>query len=253
MTECEEKMLMEFFVDFYKDFPKGMIVKTTPPAADYLLTTLSGEKIGIELTEVFHNVEAKRISSETYKFTGLVLEKLKKHLPFSFSIDIDLDKKKGVPKPTLKETVSETVNFCVNEFADLMDYEHRVLTNIEINLDRVDASFKDVILSRGYRNLPKGVEKVAMSRYDSVSESWNSQGEGGPVPHFTDEYLRAILTKKEEKLKKYKPCNQFWLVIKEGNYYSGTFHNIQISTPADSSYHKIFICRVSNHDIIELK
>lgn len=253
MTEYEEKMLMDFFMELYKDFPKGTVVKMSPPAADYLLSTLSGEKIRIELTEAFHNREAKRISSDTYKFTSLVLEKLEKKLPFSFSIDIDIDIEKGIPKSLSKDIVSDTVDFCLKEFADLINYEYRVLTNINIDLGKMDDSTRNMILSKGYRSLPRGVEKIAMSRHDNVSESWNSQGEGGTVPHFTDEYLKAILTKKEEKLKKYEPCNQFWLVIKEGNYYSGTFHDIQISTAVDSSYHKIFICRVSNYEIIELK
>jgi hypothetical protein len=253
MTKNEEGVLMHLFMESYNDFPQGTVLKMNPPAADYLLSTSSGEKIGIELTEAFHNKEAKRISSDTYKFTRLVLEKLEKKLSFSFSIDIDINIEKGIPKSISKNIVNNTATFCINEFADLIDYEYRALTNINKDLEKMDDSARNMILSRGYRNLPKGVERIAISRHDSVSESWNSQGEGGPVPHFTDEYLRDILTKKEEKLKKYEPCNQFWLVIKEGNYYSGTFHDIQTSTPVDSSFHNIFICRLSSHEIVELK
>jgi hypothetical protein len=255
MTLDEEKMLIESFMELYKAFPKGTIVKMNPPpaAADYLLTTQSGEKIGIELREVFHKGEAKRISSTTYKFTNLVLEKLKSQLPFSFSIDIDLDIQEGIPKPMMNDIVNNTIDFCKKEFADLMDYEFREVINIDFDLSEIDKNIKGMILSSGYRNLPRGIEKIAIFRYDNVSESWNSQGEGGPVPHFTDEYLTDILKKKEEKLRKYKPCNQFWLVIKEGNYYSGGFHDIEISIPVSSSYHKIFICRISKQEVIELK
>ena len=256
MNSFQEERLINSFKPSYSNFPEGTLVKVTPPptAADYLLTTLSGKKIGIELTEAFHGEEVQRLSSSTYEFTNMVLAKLKALMPFTFSIDIDLDASKGIPKAKRNEIAEYVATFCFKEFAYLENYQHAEVTNLDIDLNKVDNSrIKSLLLSKGYRNLPEGIKRIIMSRVDSISESWNSRGEGGVIPHFTNECLNGILKKKEERLLKYEPCNQFWLIIKEGNYFAGSFHDIQISFPISSSFNKVFLYRTVEQKVIELK
>ena len=42
---------------------------------------------------------------------------------------------------------------------------------------------------------------------------------------------------------KYKICNEYWLVIRDGNYYAGSFNDVTIETPIQSKFDKVFIVR----------
>lgn len=79
----------------------------------------------------------------------------------------------------MNDIVSETIDCCSSEFACLMDHEHREGVNIDNNPGELDKNNKEMILSDGYPNLPKGIEKIAICRYDSVSQSWNAKAMAG--------------------------------------------------------------------------
>lgn len=255
MNAEEEEGLISFFKQQYAEFPTGTLRKVIPPptAADYQLTTVDGRTIGIELTEVFHSEESQRVSSSGYTFTNLLLEKLKGVLPFSFSLDIDIDDTKGIPKSKRNEIIAQLIDFCTVEFLHLQNGEHLRLFHIGIDLLNIaDQNVRSLILSRGYRNLPDGIKSISVYRYDGT-ESWNARLEGGAVPNLTINYLESILTQKDNLIGKYEPCDEFWLVIKEGNYHAGSFNKIELELPIRSAFNKVFLCRVSRGIILKLK
>jgi len=113
---------------------------------------------------------------------------------------------------------------------------------------------KNQSLSLDFRNgLPKEVDYIEIFRYDKIDQSFNSKIEGGIVKDLTLTYLQPIINKKEQKLDKYTVCDYYWLVIKEGNYYAGSFGEFQIETPIESTYDKVFLLRTRNSQLIELK
>ncbi len=255
MNQAAETNLIERFKKWYTNFPDGTLIKTIPPAPDFTLTT-SDQTIGIELTEALHSEKARQNSSEKYNFTNGVLKDLKDQLPFTFAIDIDLNATISISKSNRPKLITEVVEQCVIEFSDLQPSEHRGIENIGLKLSGIPVDRPEVlnmILDNGYRNLPAGVQEIKMVRIDGITESWNWRGEGGVVPNFTTENLIPILQKKHQKLCRYSPCSQYWLIITEGNYYTGSFKEILIETPIESLFDKVFLFRSPEEIVIELK
>ncbi len=55
------------------------------------------------------------------------------------------------------------------------------------------------------------------------------------------------------KINDYKPCDQNWLIIREGNYYAGTFAEIEVSMPVSSLFNKVFLFRTNKNEVVVLK
>jgi len=245
---------MNRFKESYKGFPDGYLMKNEAP--DFILTKPDGSTIGIELTEALHNEQARRVSSETYNFTNSVLDELKNYLPFTFTIDIDLDISRPISKANRPKIVTEVVEQCIKEFRNLAPLESKEIEHIEMNFSEIPKDRPDILnilLERGCRNLPEGVQRITITRIDGIEDSWNWQGEGGVVPDLTIETIAPILEKKHQKLKNYTNCHQFWLIITEGNYYTGSFNEIGINIPIESSFDKVFLLRSNKGFVLELK
>ena len=118
MNRQEEQFVLDRFKEQFKNIPQGKIEPMLPPWTDFLLTTNSGNKIGIELTQAVHSENAKRFSSDQKNFTDLVLNKLVKKLPFHFSINVHLFIEIGIKKVEKEIIASEVANFCIKEFSD---------------------------------------------------------------------------------------------------------------------------------------
>lgn len=252
MNKDEEEILIQSFKRKYSNFPEGILCRKDPPSTDYLLTTTENLKIGIELTEIFVDEKLKQVSSEKEKLTDSVLKKLSIILPFTFSINIDLDSKKPFEKRSKVKLVDQIVSLCVDEFYELSNYEHKRIENIDYNLNECEAEIKRRLLNGGYRNLPQGIKNISIHRYDSVAKSWNRQSEGGGVPRLTLDILNKTLTKKECKIQKYSKCDQLWLIIKEGNYFAGYFDDVNVNAPISTMFDKVFLFRTKNQEIIDL-
>ncbi len=254
MNSKEGKQLINVFQKMCKSFPAGELIEQDPPGADYLLISIDGKTIGIELTEAFHNDETIRHSNTQFEFTNLVKEKLSLVLPFPFIIDIDIDEKKGIRKADKYRTIDATIMFCKAEFSNLRLTEERRVHHIGIDLNSEKYKrVRDILLFRGYRNLPEGITSILLLRLPDGANSHNLRLEGGGVPNFTDEHLNQILEKKERKKGRYAPCDEFWLVIKEGNGYPGRFDDFLITKPIRTSFDKVFLVRMFDRELIELK
>lgn len=235
MTPKEEKYVLEQFKSCYKSFPKGKIQKSEKP--DFLIQTAK-KKIGIELTEIFqdsHNGHSKyqQRSSDRGKFTEKLIFELQKFVDFTFHISIHFSNFYHLKKSNEKELVLKAFKASINHLIQLENMKG--------------------VLIEDFRKLPQEIVSIEIGRLDGLDESYDEKPDGGVVSDMTNTHIEPIILKKEEKLKNYQECDENWLLIKEGNYYAGTFSDIKVEYPISSSFSKIFLFRINKSEIIELK
>lgn len=198
MTPEQEDRLINRFKEYYDAFPEGDLQKRVPPLPDYTIETPSGV-IGIELTEMFHSQVAKQQSSFKNTITDLVVEELTKLLHFKFSLDVHPQPEGRISKQEISKLAKEIARLCYYEFRTLSDLQTVSIEHIELDLRSKEyAAVKKEIMSKGYRNLPPGIERIVITRHDGVGESWNAQSEAAIIPNVTEDQLRIIMNKKEK-------------------------------------------------------
>ena len=102
-------------------------------------------------------------------------------------------------------------------------------------------------------SLPKSITRVSVYRFDQSYDSYYGQNEGGTVSDLTINHIKRILETKHKKLITYQKCDEYWLLIKEGNYYAGTFWKINLEIPIESYFDRIFILRHKEGEILRIK
>ncbi|SEM31879.1 hypothetical protein SAMN04488008_1163 [Maribacter orientalis] len=235
MTTKEEKYILDQFKTCYKSFPEGEIQKTEKP--DFIIQTAKN-RIGIELTEIFqdsHNGHSKyqQRSSDRSKFTEKLILELQKFVDFTFHISIHFSDFHHLKKAEEKQLIKKAFKASVNHLIQLKN--------------------KQGVLIEDFRKLPEEIDSIRMGRYDGLEESYDEKPDGGIVSDMTNAHIEPIIMKKEKKLKNYQECDEYWLLIKEGNYYAGTFSDIKVEYPISTSFCRIFLFRINKSEIIELK
>ncbi|HEY4109564.1 hypothetical protein [Puia sp.] len=253
MTKQEEQRIMESFRNAYSPFPAGTLVAMEPPYPDFVLTVEGNRRIGIELTEVFHSEAKKEYSSTKDKVTDKLVEVLKVRLSYPFTINVFPDPNRTIRKAEMNEVIKQLSDIVVNEFGDLPNDAWGEVEHIDYDLSTMEPGPLKHVLDQGYRNLPSGIGRIRIHRYDRLNESRNSHSEGGIVPSLTLEYIAPIVLNKEEKMAKQPVLEENWLLIREGNYYTGSFDDVRIPLPLSSSFTKVFLFRTSTGEVIELK
>ena len=231
-----ERWIMDLFIESYK---KGNISIINEQEAPDFIASLEGREIGIELTEIFQDShlgisKLKQESSDGSQFTEDLIALIQPNIPFTFSIGIHFNKNLPIKKAKKQEVLKELEVICLPAMINLQDHEHVELENY-------------------YDSLPKEIDDIHIYRFDGMQESIDSRPEGGSVSPITINHLKIALANKESKLPSYRICDEQWLVIREGNYYSGSFSEVEIDFPIDSLFDKVFIIRTRANEIIELK
>ena len=103
-----------------------------------------------------------------------------------------------------------------------------------------------------YRLLPKEIDRIRLSHFKKQTFSYYSENEGGSVSDLTDTHLLYVIREKEKKLLKYKNCDEYWLLITEGNFHAGSFDNITASKIDKTSFDRIFLLREGKNELITL-
>lgn len=235
MTSKEEKYILKQFKTCYKSFPEGKIQKSEKP--DFLIQTAK-KKIGLELTEIFqdsHNGYSKyqQRSSDRHKFTKKLILELQKYVDFTFHISIHFSDFIHVQKAKEKEVVMQAFKATINQLIQLKNMQGGLIEN--------------------FRKLPIEIDSIRIGRFDGLDESYDEKPDGGVVSEMTNVHIEPVILKKDEKLENYQECDEYWLLIKEGNYYAGTFSDIKIDYPINSNFSKVFLFRTNKLEIIELK
>jgi hypothetical protein len=231
-----ERWIMDLFIESYKKENISIIKEQEAP--DFIIN-LEGKEIGVELTEVFQDShlgtsKMKQESSDGAQFTEDLIALIQRNIPFTFSIGIHFNKNLPIKKSKKQKILKELEGICVPAMINLQDHEHLELENY-------------------YDSLPNEIDDIHVYRFDGMNESIDSRPEGGTVSRLTMSHLKTVLTNKESKLSSYQVCDQQWLLIREGNYYSGSFSDVEIDLPIDTLFDKVFLFRTRTKEIIELK
>lgn len=229
-------MDMDLFIESYKKENISIIKEQEAP--DFIIN-IEGKEIGVELTEVFQDShlgtsKMKQESSEGAQFTEDLIALIQQKIPFTFSIGIHFNKNLPIKKSKKQIILKELEGICVPEMINLQNHQHLELEN-------------------DYGSLPNEIDEIHVYRFDGMEESIDSRPEGGIVSPLTMSHLKPALTNKESKLPSYQICDQQWLLIREGNYYSGSFSDVEIDIPIDTLFDKVFLFRTRTKEIIELK
>ena len=251
MTKSEEKYLFQMFSEHYQDMPAGRAAFEDKP--DVIFTTLSGELIGIELTECIYDETLMKESEYQIKFNEKVITHLEEKMPFKFHLDIDLDTNKPLKQNEIVSAIKRIVEICIREFRDLNPYESKNVEQLDVDWDQAPLHIQQHFLERGFRKLPKGVLRIQMARYDILEKSRHPESKGGVVPDFTDDNLDSILRKKNKALTNYKVCNHHWLVIGEGADFFSYINNVRIEKEVKTKFDKIFMYRRWDSEVIVIK
>jgi len=251
MTKLEENYVFQNFQENYKNMPFGTAIFEDKP--DVIFTTLTGEVIGIELTECIYSESLMKESEYQIKFNEKVIAQLEEKMPFKFHLDIDLDTKNPLKQNQISTTINEIVNVCMNEFGNLNPYESKNVEQLDVDWNQATLDVQQHFINLGYRKLPKGILRIQMSRYDVLKKSRHPESKGGVVPNFTADILESILNKKNKALLNYKYCDQHWLVISEGGDFYSQIDKVNIEKEFETKFDKIFMYRRWEKEVIVIK
>ena len=251
MTKDEEQYLFQMFQEKYKDMPNGIAEFDDKP--DVIFTVQTGETIGVELTECIYDELLMSESEFQIKFNEKVVAQLESFVPFKFMLDIELDKTTSLKQNQIEATIKGIIEVCIREFDNLQLYESKHVEQLDVDWNGAPSHIQQHFHNEGYRKLPRGVSRIQMTRFDSLTKSHHPESKGGVVPDFTEEHLNRILAKKEKALKSYKSCTQQWLVIGEGGDFYSYMDKIEIKREFKTDFDKVFVCRRWNSEVIVLK
>lgn len=235
LTREFEKIIFEEFRTLHAEFPNGDYQQTDRP--DFIIKSESN-KIGVEITEVFqdshlgHSKYQQR-SSVRHLITKKLIEKLQEIVPFTFHVSIHFSDHIPIRKNKEQELIDNLFNCCSKPLRELKNYQSMVIED--------------------YFILPDTVDFIRINRYDGLDESFDEKPDGGVVSNLEYKHLKPILQKKDSKLDDYQKCDEYWLLIREGNYYAGTFKELNLELPVQSKFDKVYLFRTNENSIIELK
>ena len=101
--------------------------------------------------------------------------------------------------------------------------------------------------------LPDEVEDIYLQLLPDHIPSFTDNSQGGTVSNLEYKHIEPTLKRHTEAMAKYPPCDEYWFVIREGNYYAGTFDSVVIDTPIQSTFDKVFLLRTQHNELMELK
>ncbi|TXF75808.1 hypothetical protein [Chryseobacterium sp.] len=231
--------------------PTGIAKFSDKP--DVIFTSSNGQIIGIEITECIYNQNLKQYSEFMINFNNEVIQHLNDKIAFKFLLDIELDKEYSLRKSQRKSTINKLLEICTKEFSTLAPYESKSIENLDFDLNDLSIEVQESILANGYRNLPKGISTINITRYHDLNKSAHFESNFGVVPEFTDEDLGAILTKKNKALENYTKCDKYWLLIAEGLDFYSYISAVNITSEIQTKFDRIFMYRRFSSEVISLK
>ncbi|UJH90285.1 hypothetical protein LZ575_15665 [Antarcticibacterium sp. 1MA-6-2] len=236
MNSTQELYYLNRFKELYENFPPGEIIKSEQP--DFIVQS-NDSKIGIEITEIFQDTHLEgyskfqKLSSDRHFFTNELISQIQNFVSFPFHMGIGFNDFKLIKRQ--KKDLILNKAFCATIKHIL------ILEN------------KQSVIIEDFDMLPEEINSIQIGRFDGLKESYDVMPEGGAVSIIENIHINNILNKKHRKLGKYQICSEQWLLIREGNYYAGSFAEIKVSEPITTLFDKLFILRSNYNKIIELK
>src|SRR5258708_38015203 len=145
--------LMKFLGNFYLFFGEVPLDRESPPQEpDFILTTTTSKRVGIELTEVFHPNSAKQQSSVKDQVTKKLVETLCNRLPYRFTINVFIDPVRTIRKSGMNELNGQLAEICVREFATLENNGWGEVEHVDFDLITPDPQIFARIHENGYHH-----------------------------------------------------------------------------------------------------
>ncbi|WP_159950566.1 hypothetical protein [Polaribacter septentrionalilitoris] len=232
MNKKEEKLLIEK-VKLFTPFSKLENVRFTEQPD--LIANLNSKKIGIEITECFQDdslkgSDLKKFRSFKRKIGRLLTNNITYKIPYHLFIDID-----------------KNLNIKSNEHELLLQKTKRFLDN---NINEVQ---NNKVFDFGEQEINiKGIININLFFTNDLPNNFFGESDYGIIPKFTNQQLNFILNKKDKKLKKYQNCDEYWLLIREGDMTAASFSKIKIDY-FETNFTKVFMYRIFKNELIELK
>lgn len=234
MDQLQEKYILKALKELYTNFPNGKIIHDDCP--DFIID-VDNKTIGIEITQIFIDshldtgLNEKRKESLRCKLGDGLCEKLESIVPFKFLLSIDYSL-----KDFSNNKISPIISVCADYLRQLNFSSENV---VSIDIDN-------------FGQLPEEIDSLNLFKFPSLSKSSYVETAGGCVPNLTNQYLQIALDKKNAALKKYKFCDEYWLLIEEGTYHSDSFDAIELGE-IHTDFEKVSLYRHSRKEIITLK
>jgi hypothetical protein len=223
-----EESILEKFKKGYAEFPEGEIEHIDKP--DFII--YSNRKIGVEVTQIYKQGLSKALEETTKKVLKEIINLLKKENAPKCYISIHLNKKFFPTKLSPKEIAE----FCINDIKNTINLKRPIL---EVS---------------NYGQLPDIIEFYEVIYNDSIADFYYIESLGSVGGIIDNTRLQAILDKKENSKNDFIQCDEYWLVIKSGEYSADYFPSINISIEElKSSFDKIFILKYLENEVIEIK
>lgn len=234
MTQSEEDYYFNAFKDLYCKLPIGEYIRCEQP--DYIIKT-ADKVIGVEITQVFtdnyidKNNNKKRTEVLRRMLGQRLCERMAKIVPYNFVLSIDFSS-----KIFSQSEIDKIVRNCI-----------RYLTGIPFvkNHRPIDVF--------NFGDLPNEIDKMNIFYYPSLKKPFFSETDSGILPDLSPQHLQVVLDKKHKALKKYRQCDEHWLLlIVLETYLSDSFGDISIPQ-FETEFQRVFLYRYAKKKIVELK
>lgn len=234
MGSRHEKYILDNFRELFINFPEGDVIPSEMP--DFLVKS-DIKTTGIELTHIFNDIHIdgknneKRRENIRRMVGDSLCEKLKLIIPYTFILSINFSR---------KEFVTNDISRIVSESIQSLCEFHFVTSAIaSVNFENIG-------------QLPNEIDQINVQRYDKMDSSFYSESAGGAIPNLTELHLAGVLSKKEQALKSYQYCDEYWLLIESDSFYSDAFNEIKLGR-IETSFDRVFIYRHNKREVTTLK
>jgi len=236
-----EQYIIQEFREYYKHFPNGELIQDEKP--DF--TIINGDKvIGIEIAEVFQDSHVLDKGSQLKKqeviedkFEKTLLKAIEKYTNKNIAIGVDFN---------------TFHSFAINEIDSLV--QECLPHTFEFILNNNEGFIRITNHPFMFRfPLPKQVNSIWIEILSPDIPSFNTQSQGGTESNLQLKHIEPTLLKHQKAKVKYKLCDEYWLLIREGNYYAGSFSDVEIETPIESTFDKVFLLRSRKQKVVALK
>jgi len=210
-TQSEERIIIHYFIEKYKEFPKGKLSKTESP--DFILNISPRKSIGIELTHLrqprdengISKVQINSLEREIVRKSQNLFEannNLKLYITFSFNEDKTITKK-------IVSVISSEVSRKINHHIKHEDFRSPFYIKIQEH------------------ETPECIDSINILYHPNVNHSFWDIRKSFLMPKVSREIITSIIEEKNDKLPLYskKKINVFWLVISTDRL-NGSSYNI---------------------------
>jgi hypothetical protein len=192
-------------------------------------------RIGLEVTELYHDSfsglpASKERSSFGSRFTEEIIRSLSDYVSFTFGIGIVFNSNYSISSSKRAGIISCLVSNCVPAMRIL---QNKQSIELDFNFD-----------------IPREIQYVRILRYDGLPESFDFRPEGGTIPVLEKSHLEEVIQKKEQLIVRSSEFDELWLLIREGEYFSGSFTIPEYGAEFKSEFDRVYL--LTTHEKLNL-